>query len=112
MYKFYSHFSTDFEPLVKLISQLVETFFVPCLTMKNVDPHSQVVEKVLQLMLCVIGGLSSSKNMPALRQVSLQWESVFDITSERYLIVQLFCYLLSFLCGPHTYALLQSTDFH
>ncbi|KAL6577838.1 hypothetical protein OROMI_010166 [Orobanche minor] len=67
----------DFEPLTKLIRQLVETFFVPCLTIKNVDPHSQVVEKVLQLMLCVIGGLSSSKNMPA----SL-WESVFDITSE------------------------------
>lgn len=75
--------------------------------MKNVDPQSEVIEKVLQLMLCVIGGLSSSKNMPALLRVSLQWESVFDTRSQRYcfqliFFIQLFCCLLSFLPEPHT----------
>ncbi|XP_057768678.1 uncharacterized protein LOC130988750 [Salvia miltiorrhiza] len=76
----------DSETLIELIGKLVETFFVPCLTMKNVDPHFQVIEKVMQLMLCVIGGLSSSKNMSALLRVCLQWELVFDIASESLLI--------------------------
>ncbi|KAL1533475.1 small subunit processome component 20 isoform X1 [Salvia divinorum] len=76
---------TDSEPLVKLVDQLVETFVVRSLAMTNTDLHSEVIEKVLQLMLCVIGGLSDSKNMPALLRVSVEWESVFDIRSRSLL---------------------------
>ncbi|XP_042033869.1 small subunit processome component 20 homolog [Salvia splendens] len=72
---------TASEPLVKLVDQLVETFVVRSLAMNNIDPHSEVIEKVLQLILCVIGGLSDTKNMPALLRVSVKWESVFDIRS-------------------------------
>lgn len=74
---------SDSEPLVKLVGHLVETF----VTMKNVDPGSEVVEKVLQLMLCVIVGLCSSKDTPALLRVSVQWESVFDLRSQRYCFI-------------------------
>ena len=77
-------FCTASEPLVKLVDQLVETFVVRSLAMNNIDPHSEVIEKVLQLMLCVIGGLSDTKNMPALLRVSVKWESVFDIRSRTY----------------------------
>ena len=77
-------FCADFEPLVKLVDQLVETFVVCPPTMKKMDLHSEVIEKVLKLMLCVIGCLSDSKNMPALLLVSVQWESVFNIRSRRY----------------------------
>lgn len=83
-------FCTDSEPLVNLVDQLLDTFVVRSLTMKDVDPDSEVIEKVLQLMLCVIGGLSSSENMPALLRVSLQWEPVFDIRSQRYCIQIIF----------------------
>ncbi|XP_047962279.1 small subunit processome component 20 homolog [Salvia hispanica] len=76
---------TDFEPLVKLVDQLVETFVVCPPTMKKMDLHSEVIEKVLKLMLCVIGCLSDSKNMPALLLVSVQWESVFNIRSRSLL---------------------------
>ncbi|XP_047962589.1 small subunit processome component 20 homolog isoform X2 [Salvia hispanica] len=76
---------TASEPLVKLVDQLVETFVVRSLAMNNIDPHSEVIEKVLQLMLCVIGGLSDTKNMPALLRVSVKWESVFDIRSRTLL---------------------------
>ncbi|KAL1538273.1 small subunit processome component 20 [Salvia divinorum] len=76
---------TDSEPLVKLVDQLVETFVVRSPTMKNIDLHSEVIEKVLQLMLCVIGCLSDSKNMPALLLVSVQWEPVFNIRSRSLL---------------------------
>ncbi|KAH6786084.1 hypothetical protein C2S51_038539 [Perilla frutescens var. frutescens] len=71
---------TDSEPLVKLVGQLVETFVIRGLTMKNVDSHSEVIEKVLQLMLCVIGGLSTSKNM-----LPPEWKLVFDMKSRSLL---------------------------
>ncbi|KAH6788665.1 hypothetical protein C2S51_003671 [Perilla frutescens var. frutescens] len=67
--------------LVKLVGQLVETFVIQCPTTKNVDLHYEVIEKVLQLMLCIIGGFSSSNNMPDLGQ----WEPVFDIRSRSLL---------------------------
>ncbi|KAG6399207.1 hypothetical protein SASPL_140683 [Salvia splendens] len=76
---------TDSQTLVKLVDQLVETFVVRSLTMDNMNLHSEVIEKVLQLMLCVIDRLSDSKNMPALLLVSVQWESVFNIRSQRLL---------------------------
>ncbi|KAG6388570.1 hypothetical protein SASPL_149999 [Salvia splendens] len=76
---------TASEPLVKLVDQLVETFVVHSLAMNYIDPHSEVIEKVLQLILCVIGGLSDTKNMPALLRVSVKWESVFDIRSQSLL---------------------------
>ncbi|KAK6117565.1 hypothetical protein DH2020_048693 [Rehmannia glutinosa] len=71
----------DYEAMVELVGLLVPTFVIPHLTMKIVDTHPEVIDKVLQLMLCVIGGLSSSKNMPALLRVSSQWEPVFNLRS-------------------------------
>ncbi|KAL1538797.1 small subunit processome component 20 [Salvia divinorum] len=76
---------TEIEPLVKHLHQLVETFVVHLPTMKKMDLHSEVIEKVLQLILCVIGCLSDSKNMPALLLVSVLWESVFNIRSRSLL---------------------------
>ncbi|KAK6117591.1 hypothetical protein DH2020_048670 [Rehmannia glutinosa] len=72
---------SDYEAMVELVGLLVQTFVIPQLTMKIVDTHPEVIDKVLQLMLCVIGGLSSSKNMPALLRVSSQWEPVFNLRS-------------------------------
>ncbi|KAH6811413.1 hypothetical protein C2S51_025175 [Perilla frutescens var. frutescens] len=67
--------------LVNLVGQLVETYVIQCPTTKSVDLHSEVIEKVLQLMLCIIDGFSSSNNMPDLGQ----WEPVFDIRSRSLL---------------------------
>ncbi|KAL0433003.1 UNVERIFIED_CONTAM: hypothetical protein Slati_2634600 [Sesamum latifolium] len=53
------------------------------LTMKIVDPDSEVLDKVLQLMLCILDGLSNYKKMQALLQVSSQWVPVFDLRSQR-----------------------------
>ncbi|KAL3622254.1 hypothetical protein CASFOL_033665 [Castilleja foliolosa] len=76
---------SDYEPMAGLVDQLVQTFFIPNLTMEVVDTHAEVIDKVLQLMLCVIGGFASSKNMTALLRVSSHWERVFYLRSQRLL---------------------------
>ncbi|KAG8377667.1 hypothetical protein BUALT_Bualt08G0056700 [Buddleja alternifolia] len=75
----------DYRAMVELVGLLVQTFINPFLTMKIVDQHSEVIDKVLQLILCIIDGLSSSKNMPDLLHVSSQWELVFDLRSRSLL---------------------------
>lgn len=53
--------------------------------MVNPEDHSSgVLAKVLQLMLCVLDGLSSHNHMAALSELSLQWASIFDLRNLRY----------------------------
>lgn len=90
---------TDFEPFVELVGLHVQTFITPYLTTKTFEAHSEVIEKVLQLILCTVDGLFSSKNMPVLLRVISEWEPVFEIRSRRYcfiIVIQLlsFCSLL------------------
>ncbi|KAL3626591.1 hypothetical protein CASFOL_030140 [Castilleja foliolosa] len=73
---------SDYEPMAELVDQLVQTFFIPNLTM---DTHTEVIDKVLQLMLCVIRGYDSSKNMTALLRASSHWERVFYLRSQSLL---------------------------
>ncbi|KAL6569638.1 hypothetical protein OROMI_014152 [Orobanche minor] len=75
---------SDYEAMVELVGLLVQTYFAPHLTVK-VGSHTDVIDKVLQLMACVIGGLASSMNMPALLRVSSQWEPVFDLRARSLL---------------------------
>ncbi|KAL7121582.1 hypothetical protein ACP275_02G190700 [Erythranthe tilingii] len=77
--------ASDYEPLVEVVDLLVQNFVNPFLAKKDVDPHREVIDSVLQLIVCIIDGLSSSKNMPALLRVSSQWESVFDLRSHSLL---------------------------
>ncbi|KAL0396969.1 UNVERIFIED_CONTAM: hypothetical protein Scaly_0145300 [Sesamum calycinum] len=65
----------DYQTMVELVGLL--------LTMKVVDPDSEIIDKILQLMLCIVDGLSNYKKMQALLQVSSQWVPVFDLRSQR-----------------------------
>ncbi|KAL6493967.1 hypothetical protein OROGR_031876 [Orobanche gracilis] len=76
---------SDYETMVELVGLLVQTYFAPHVTVKVVDTHTEVIDKVLQLMVCVIGGLASSMNMTALLRVSSQWEPVFDLKARSLL---------------------------
>ncbi|KAL8494904.1 hypothetical protein ACS0TY_019169 [Phlomoides rotata] len=76
---------TDFEPFVELVGLHVQTFIIPTLAMKTFDTHSEVIEKVLQLILCTIDGLFSAKNTSVLLRVTSEWEPVFEIRSRSLL---------------------------
>ncbi|GER48680.1 small subunit processome component 20-like protein [Striga asiatica] len=78
---------SDYGAMVELVGLLVRTYFASHCTMKVVDTedtHNEVIDKVLDLMLCIIGGLATN-NMAALRLVSSQWVSVFDIRNRSLL---------------------------
>ncbi|KAL3835007.1 hypothetical protein ACJIZ3_009743 [Penstemon smallii] len=75
----------DYKPMVELVSLLVQTYVIPYLTMMMVEQYSVVIDKVLQLMLCVLDGLSGSRNMSALLGVSSQWRPIFDLRSQSLL---------------------------
>ncbi|KAL0288362.1 UNVERIFIED_CONTAM: Small subunit processome component 20 [Sesamum calycinum] len=68
---------SDYQTMVELVGLL--------LTMKVVDPDSEIIDKILQLMLCIVDGLSNYKKMQALLQVSSQWVPVFDLRSQSLL---------------------------
>lgn len=49
------------------------------------DEHiSEVVDKILQLMLCILSGLHSYNDMSTISGCSLQWATVFDLQKSRY----------------------------
>lgn len=62
----------------------MKNFVIPHRMMNPEDHSSGVLAKVLQLMLCVLDGLSSHNHMAALSELSLQWASIFELRNLRY----------------------------
>ncbi|KAK9274497.1 hypothetical protein L1049_021746 [Liquidambar formosana] len=69
----------DYQPMLELVGLLVRKFFLPSGIMKKEDHSSEVVDNVLQLMLCILDGLLCSNDMSAISEISLQWGPVFDL---------------------------------
>lgn len=93
-YSSYLHFqtykyccSTDYEPLLKLVAKLLETYLV-----KAEEQASEIVGKVMKLMLCILDGLSSTCNMLAISRVSQEWAPVFKLRNSRYFITIMFIF--------------------
>lgn len=74
--------SADYEPLLKLVAKLLETYLV-----KAEEQESEIIGKVMQLMLCILDGLSSTCNMVAISRVSQEWAPVFKLRNSRYFIM-------------------------
>lgn len=63
---------TKFEPVLELAKLLIETF------MKK-DESSELIDKILKLMLCILDALHACNDVTSLNELSTQWASVFEM---------------------------------
>ncbi|XVE81263.1 hypothetical protein DITRI_Ditri15bG0049500 [Diplodiscus trichospermus] len=68
---------SDYQQMLKVVGSLVLKVVMPA--SKGNGSLSEVVDKVLQLMLCILDGLHSSNNLPAISDCLLQWAPVFEL---------------------------------
>lgn len=70
--------------MLKLVGSLVQKFIVPYNVVKGEDHLSEVIGKILQLMLCILDGLHSINDMASISRCSSQWAPVFELRNSRY----------------------------
>ncbi|XP_073295585.1 uncharacterized protein [Primulina huaijiensis] len=76
---------SDYRSILQLVNLLLHKAVMPYHTTDTVELQSDVIDQVLNLMLCVLNALSKSKNMSALSGVALQWEPIFKLRSRSLL---------------------------
>ncbi|KAA8534172.1 hypothetical protein F0562_031635 [Nyssa sinensis] len=76
---------SDFQPLLQLVGLLVQTFIIPARIVKAEGQPSEVVDKALQLILCVLDGLHFADKISDLSGISLQWAPVFELRNSSLL---------------------------
>ncbi|GLU08657.1 hypothetical protein SLE2022_255570 [Rubroshorea leprosula] len=74
---------SDYQQMLKLVGSLVDKIFSP--SSQRGDYLSEVVDKVLLLMLCILDGLKSSNDDSAITACSLQWAPVFELRNSSLL---------------------------
>ncbi|KAK0607559.1 hypothetical protein LWI29_016732 [Acer saccharum] len=77
---------SDYRPLLKLVDLLVHTFMIPSGKEKEIDHLAEVVDKVLQLMLCILDGLYRADDMSTISGFSLQWAAAFELKKSSLLV--------------------------
>lgn len=77
---------TDYQPMIECVRSLVQKFIVPSSIVVGED-NSEIVDKILQLMLCILDGLKSSNDMSSISSCLLQWAPVFALRNSRYCIL-------------------------
>ena len=70
--------------MLELVRLLVRTFFIPSNIVVAEDHLSEIVDKVLQLMLCILDGLHISNDMSTISSLSSQWAPAFELRNPRY----------------------------
>ncbi|CAL2245681.1 unnamed protein product [Prunus armeniaca] len=76
---------SDYQQMLEIVGLLVRTFVMPSGITMAKEHSSDVVDKVLQLMLSIISGLHSYNDMSTLSSCSLQWAPVFDLKNSSLL---------------------------
>ncbi|KAL6992171.1 hypothetical protein U1Q18_010278 [Sarracenia purpurea var. burkii] len=69
----------DYQPLLQVVGVLLQKIILPLRVPKAETQHSEVVDKFLQLMLCILDGLHLADNVSVLANVSVQWAPVFEL---------------------------------
>lgn len=65
--------------MLEVVDLIMQKFVV------NTEDHSsEVVDKLLQLMLCIVDGLCLADNGSVMSHVSVQWTPVFELRNSRY----------------------------
>lgn len=76
---------SDYQLMLQIVGVLMQKFILPARILKTEDQSTEVVDKVLQLMLCILDGLHLADNVPVLSSVSVQWAPVFDLRNSSLL---------------------------
>ena len=80
---------------MKLVAVLMDTFLV-----EAKEQSSEIIGKIIQLMLCILDGLHSTCNMVAIVRVSQEWAPAFESRNPRYFIMNSVDILESVLLVP------------
>ncbi|KDO50652.1 hypothetical protein CISIN_1g042789mg [Citrus sinensis] len=70
---------SDYQPVLELVDVLKRAFITPSKNVKDVDHLFEVVDKVLQLMLCILSGLHGANDMDTITDCSSQWAPAFEL---------------------------------
>ncbi|KAJ4967931.1 hypothetical protein NE237_014632 [Protea cynaroides] len=69
----------DYQRMLELVESLVKTYVVPSDNVKIEVSSSEIVDRVLLLMLCLLDVLHNCNDEAAISSVSLQWAPVFEL---------------------------------
>ncbi|KAF2288911.1 hypothetical protein GH714_022744 [Hevea brasiliensis] len=75
---------SDYQPMIERVRSFVQKFIVPSSIVVGQD-NSEIVDKILQLMLCILDGLKSFNDMSTISSCLLQWTPVFALRNSSVL---------------------------
>ncbi|KAE8036875.1 hypothetical protein FH972_009508 [Carpinus fangiana] len=75
----------DYQSLLEHVGFLVQIFVMSSGFEKAEVPQTEVVDKVLELMICILNGLHNFNNISAISSCSLQWAPVFKLRNSSLL---------------------------
>ncbi|KAL7595784.1 hypothetical protein Lser_V15G29528 [Lactuca serriola] len=74
------HKIIEFEPVLELAKLLIETFIL----LKK-DESSELIDKILQLLICILDGLHTGNHVTTLTELSTQWAPIFEMRNKSFL---------------------------
>ncbi|KAL5708838.1 hypothetical protein ACHQM5_019594 [Ranunculus cassubicifolius] len=75
---------SDYEPMLDIVNLLIQTYF-KLVNETDEGQVNEIVEKVLQLMLCLLDGILRSSDSSSINRVSSQWAPVFEQKNDNLL---------------------------
>ncbi|XP_057982940.1 uncharacterized protein LOC131167895 isoform X2 [Malania oleifera] len=75
---------SDYKKICGLVELLVQTYIIPSGLLEAEYSH-EIVDKVLQLMLCILDGLHSYNDTSSISAVALQWAPIFKFRNSSLL---------------------------
>ncbi|XP_058180952.1 uncharacterized protein LOC131299427 isoform X1 [Rhododendron vialii] len=75
----------DYQLMLEVVDLIMQKFVLPSGIVYTEDQSSEVVDKLLQLMLCIVDGLRLADNGSVMSHVSLQWTPVFKLKNSSLL---------------------------
>ena len=70
--------------MLQVVQVLMQKFVLPLGVPKVEDQCSEIVDRVLQLLLHILDGVHLADNMSGLSSLSVQWAPVFELRNSRY----------------------------
>ncbi|PSS35668.1 Small subunit processome component like [Actinidia chinensis var. chinensis] len=75
----------DYQPMLQVVQVLIQKFVLPLGVPKAEDQCSEIVDRVLQLLLHILDGFHLADNMSGLSSLSVQWAPVFELRNSSLL---------------------------
>ncbi|XP_050219970.1 uncharacterized protein LOC126670312 [Mercurialis annua] len=69
---------SEYQPMIERVRSMIQKFVAPS-SIVVADDNSEVVDKVLQLMLCILDGLKNLNDTTTISLCSSQWPPVFAL---------------------------------